>query len=182
MTLEAQPLWHSLVSGSAGGAAAVLVGHPFDTIKTRLQTGRRDRIFRFLYRGVSARLAVTRLLRGRDAQLERGFGTLSLDLDGHLSLLHGDVSLLQGKLGACKLSCREFSLLFRRREREAGDVAAAVQDGLGEERHIFGAHAGQRRHLGARIEEGVGEGRTTRARRHLRSLHASTLRHRLAYV
>ena len=84
-TMEAKPLWHSLVSGSAGGAAAVLVGHPFDTIKTRLQTGRRDRIFRFLYRGVSARLAVTPVFWScYYAGSQLGKAVLPADLDWRL--------------------------------------------------------------------------------------------------
>ena len=32
------PLWIDFVAGYAGGVCGVLVGHPFDTVKIRLQT------------------------------------------------------------------------------------------------------------------------------------------------
>ena len=54
----AAPLWHSFVAGTCGGVAAVAVGHPFDTVKVRLQTARSlgPQLFRGLYSGVSASL------------------------------------------------------------------------------------------------------------------------------
>ena len=33
-----QPYWHDFVSGYVGGACGVIIGHPFDTVKIRLQT------------------------------------------------------------------------------------------------------------------------------------------------
>jgi len=55
-----QPLWTSVVSGSVGGAVAVVVGYPFETVKVRMQTGRTQRLFSALFKGVSSPLcAVT---------------------------------------------------------------------------------------------------------------------------
>jgi solute carrier family 25 carnitine/acylcarnitine transporter 20/29 len=50
------PLWHSLVSGSFGGFCCVAVGHPFDTLKVRLQVGTFSSrsLFSGLYNGVTA--------------------------------------------------------------------------------------------------------------------------------
>ena len=45
--------------GCVGGVAAVAVGYPFDTVKVRMQTGRTDKIFRHLWRGIAAPLTTT---------------------------------------------------------------------------------------------------------------------------
>ena len=57
-TAAPAPLWHSFVAGTCGGVAAVAVGHPFDTVKVRLQTARSlgPQLFRGLYSGVTASL------------------------------------------------------------------------------------------------------------------------------
>ncbi|KAJ1457812.1 mitochondrial carrier domain-containing protein [Pelagophyceae sp. CCMP2097] len=52
-----QPPWIALVAGTAGGAAAVFVAHPFDSIKVRLQSGATTGLFRSLFAGVAAPLA-----------------------------------------------------------------------------------------------------------------------------
>ncbi|KAJ8613798.1 hypothetical protein CTAYLR_004899 [Chrysophaeum taylorii] len=55
-----QPLWTSVVSGTIGGGVGVIVGYPFESVKVRMQTGRRARLFGSLFSGVSAPLlAVT---------------------------------------------------------------------------------------------------------------------------
>lgn len=51
------PLWTSLVSGTVGGAAAIAIGFPFETVKVRLQTGNTSRLFSRLFAGVTAPLA-----------------------------------------------------------------------------------------------------------------------------
>ena len=51
-----QPMWTSVVSGTIGGACAVLVGYPFETVKVRLQTGTTTRLFGDLFCGVGAPL------------------------------------------------------------------------------------------------------------------------------
>ena len=35
---DSDPLWHSMLMGTFSGATCVLVGHPLDTVKVRLQT------------------------------------------------------------------------------------------------------------------------------------------------
>lgn len=55
-----EPLWGAVVSGTVGGAVAVVVGYPFESVKVRLQTGNKSRLFSSLFLGVSAPLvAVT---------------------------------------------------------------------------------------------------------------------------
>ena len=51
------PLWQAVISGSVGGVACTLVGHPFETVKTRLQTGQTQHLFRRLYAGLLSPLA-----------------------------------------------------------------------------------------------------------------------------
>ena len=49
----APPLWRSAFSGSVGGVCCTLVGHPFDTVKVRIQTGfGRQGLYSGLYSGV----------------------------------------------------------------------------------------------------------------------------------
>jgi len=45
-------LWKTIISGSAGGFACTVVGHPLETIKTRLQTGATKNIFSGCYKGM----------------------------------------------------------------------------------------------------------------------------------
>mmetsp|Transcript_2457 Transcript_2457/g.6323 ORF Transcript_2457/g.6323 Transcript_2457/m.6323 type:complete len:94 (+) Transcript_2457:37-318(+) len=52
----AQPLWTSVVSGTVGGAAAVIIGYPFESVKVRLQTGQIKGIFGSLFSGLPAPL------------------------------------------------------------------------------------------------------------------------------
>ena len=47
------PLWKSLVFGAVSGTSVVLVGHPLDSIKVRLQTGATRNIFQNLYKGIT---------------------------------------------------------------------------------------------------------------------------------
>ena len=51
------PLWCSVASGTVGGACAVVVGYPFETIKVRLQTGATRRMWSQLFAGMGAPLA-----------------------------------------------------------------------------------------------------------------------------
>ena len=55
-SVNAPPLWRSVVSGSVGGICATLVGHPFETVKVRMQTGATTGLFRSLYAGVASPL------------------------------------------------------------------------------------------------------------------------------
>jgi len=45
-------LWKTIISGSMGGLACTVVGHPLETIKTRLQTGATKNIFSGCYKGM----------------------------------------------------------------------------------------------------------------------------------
>ena len=57
---DSDPLWHSMAMGTFSGITCVVVGHPLDTIKVRLQTGAKGPMFRGLFRGiVPPLLAVT---------------------------------------------------------------------------------------------------------------------------
>ena len=57
---DTDPLWHSVAMGTFSGVTCVVVGHPLDTIKVRMQTGATGPIFRGLFRGlVPPLLAVT---------------------------------------------------------------------------------------------------------------------------
>ena len=49
---DSDPLWHSMLMGSLSGAACVIVGHPLDTVKVRLQTSAKGPLFTNLFRGV----------------------------------------------------------------------------------------------------------------------------------
>jgi hypothetical protein len=49
---DSDPLWHSMVMGTFSGATCVVVGHPLDTIKVRLQTSAKGPLFKHLFRGV----------------------------------------------------------------------------------------------------------------------------------
>mmetsp|Transcript_7468 Transcript_7468/g.22119 ORF Transcript_7468/g.22119 Transcript_7468/m.22119 type:complete len:296 (-) Transcript_7468:32-919(-) len=51
------PWWSSIVSGTAGGTCAVLIGYPFETLKVRLQTRATKHLFKDLFSGVTAPLA-----------------------------------------------------------------------------------------------------------------------------
>jgi len=48
------PFWKALLAGSAGGVANAIVGHPFETVKVRLQCGEAfsPKIFRGIFSGV----------------------------------------------------------------------------------------------------------------------------------
>lgn len=50
---SSDPLWHSVALGAVSGSTCVLVGHPLDSIKVRLQSNQTKNIFRNLYRGVA---------------------------------------------------------------------------------------------------------------------------------
>ena len=49
---DSDPLWHSVAMGTFSGVTCVVVGHPLDTIKVRLQTSARGPMFRGLFRGI----------------------------------------------------------------------------------------------------------------------------------
>jgi solute carrier family 25 (mitochondrial carnitine/acylcarnitine transporter), member 20/29 len=55
--------WHDFVAGGLAGSASVIVGHPFDTIKVRMQTSMKASIltelasFTSLFRGITAPLS-----------------------------------------------------------------------------------------------------------------------------
>lgn len=51
-----QPLWKAVAAGGTGGIGLTLVGHPFETIKTRLQTGQSKNLFRGLFSGLMSPL------------------------------------------------------------------------------------------------------------------------------
>lgn len=51
------PIWRSVVSGSVGGVCATLVGHPFESVKVRLQTGQTKNLFSNVYAGIMSPLA-----------------------------------------------------------------------------------------------------------------------------
>eukprot|EP00041_Stephanoeca_diplocostata_P017212 m.343141 g.343141 ORF g.343141 m.343141 type:complete len:293 (+) comp20627_c0_seq3:1704-2582(+) len=46
------PLWHSIAFGTVSGTSAVVIGHPLDSIKVRLQTNQTQHLFRNLFRGI----------------------------------------------------------------------------------------------------------------------------------
>ena len=52
--------WHDLIAGGEAGSASVIVGHPFDTIKVRLQTSSASATsgssFQSLFKGMAAPL------------------------------------------------------------------------------------------------------------------------------
>ena len=52
--------WHDLIAGGVAGSASVIVGHPFDTIKVRLQTSSASATsgssFQSLFKGMAAPL------------------------------------------------------------------------------------------------------------------------------
>lgn len=53
-------IWHHVLLGSVSGTTVVMVGHPLDTLKVRLQTNATKNLFRDPYKGVLAPLlAVT---------------------------------------------------------------------------------------------------------------------------
>lgn len=57
---DTDPLWHSAAMGTFSGLTCVIVGHPLDTIKVRIQTGSTGPMFRGLFKGiVPPLLAVT---------------------------------------------------------------------------------------------------------------------------
>tara|TARA_B100000795_G_C22749606_1_gene418814 strand:- start:70 stop:882 length:813 start_codon:yes stop_codon:yes gene_type:complete len=57
---DTDPLWYSALMGSISGITCVVVGHPLDTIKVRIQTGAKGPLFRNLFKGiVPPLLAVT---------------------------------------------------------------------------------------------------------------------------
>ena len=49
---DTDPLWHSLLMGTCSGVTCVVVGHPLDTVKVRLQTSAKGPLFRNLFRGI----------------------------------------------------------------------------------------------------------------------------------
>eukprot|EP01084_Bolivina_argentea_P309438 535238_1 len=55
------PWWYSFIQGYSGGLITILCGHPFETIKTRIQTSATKDLFRNLYRGVTPPLIFTTL-------------------------------------------------------------------------------------------------------------------------
>jgi len=50
------PVWRAVLSGSVGGVFGTAVGHPFESVKVRLQTGQTQNLFRNLYAGVASPL------------------------------------------------------------------------------------------------------------------------------
>lgn len=52
MEAVAPPVWQAFVAGSFGGLCNTITGHPFDTVKVRIQTGRTQNLFRGLSRGI----------------------------------------------------------------------------------------------------------------------------------
>ena len=55
--MSAQPLWQSVVAGVAGGVLNAVVGHPFDTIKVRVQAGQKDGLYTGLFDGIGSQMA-----------------------------------------------------------------------------------------------------------------------------
>lgn len=51
------PLWLAFAAGTTGGFFNTITGYPLDTVKTRIQTGRQEHLFRGLYRGMTAPLS-----------------------------------------------------------------------------------------------------------------------------
>jgi solute carrier family 25 carnitine/acylcarnitine transporter 20/29 len=57
---DTDPLWYSAMMGTISGVTCVVIGHPLDTIKVRIQTGAKGPLFKNLFRGiVPPLLAVT---------------------------------------------------------------------------------------------------------------------------
>lgn len=52
-------LWKTIAAGSMGGVAITVVGHPMETVKTRLQTGATTNILRGCYKGMLSPLLGT---------------------------------------------------------------------------------------------------------------------------
>ena len=49
---DTDPLWNSALMGTISGVTCVVIGHPLDTIKVRIQTNAKGPLFRHLYRGI----------------------------------------------------------------------------------------------------------------------------------
>lgn len=49
---DTDSLWYSAFLGSISGVTCVVVGHPLDTIKVRIQTNAKGPLFRHLFRGI----------------------------------------------------------------------------------------------------------------------------------
>lgn len=58
-TKQNPPLWKTVFAGGVGGVCLTAIGHPLETIKTRMQTGATKRLFSGLFRGVVAPLCGT---------------------------------------------------------------------------------------------------------------------------
>eukprot|EP00484_Ammonia_sp_Unknown_P018531 CAMPEP_0197041206 /NCGR_PEP_ID=MMETSP1384-20130603/17788_1 /TAXON_ID=29189 /ORGANISM="Ammonia sp." /LENGTH=274 /DNA_ID=CAMNT_0042472087 /DNA_START=38 /DNA_END=859 /DNA_ORIENTATION=- len=56
---HSDPWWKTFATSYSGGFISVLSGHPFDTLKIRMQTGTTKSLFRHLYRGVLPPLITT---------------------------------------------------------------------------------------------------------------------------
>jgi solute carrier family 25 (mitochondrial carnitine/acylcarnitine transporter), member 20/29 len=57
---DTDPLWYSALMGTISGVTCVVVGHPLDTVKVRIQTGAKGPLFKHLFKGiVPPLLAVT---------------------------------------------------------------------------------------------------------------------------
>eukprot|EP01083_Nonionella_stella_P232387 819863_1 len=56
---HADPWWQTILSGYSTGIIYVVTGHPFDTLKLRLQTNSTQQLFHHLYRGVLPPLLTT---------------------------------------------------------------------------------------------------------------------------
>lgn len=56
---HADPWWKTIISGYSTGMIYVVTGHPFDSLKLRLQTNTTNNLFRHLYRGILPPLITT---------------------------------------------------------------------------------------------------------------------------
>ena len=56
---HSDPWWKTTLTGYSTGFITVITGHPFDTLKTRLQTGATKDLFRHLWRGIVPPLLTT---------------------------------------------------------------------------------------------------------------------------
>lgn len=100
----------SVVAGFCAGIAEILIGHPFDTIKTRIQTQSQDRVGdKILYRG-PLHCAVTIIRREGLAGLYKGLAAPLIQNALGVALLFGAMDWLRGVLGASIFAPHRFVL------------------------------------------------------------------------
>ena len=56
---HSDPLWKTILASYSAGVSCVITGHPFDSLKIRVQTGATKDLFRHLWRGIVPPLMTT---------------------------------------------------------------------------------------------------------------------------